>query len=249
MNNSAHLVGGWLTDLANLAAGGTPVHDAKAKIAAMAAVISEDFPPQAFTRQSLIAVSRKCKFFPSYSELHEALDAWWKEWGAKPPALPGPGGNFLPDEDRHLVANWQKHRAGDWGKAKDGTLCSGSAKRLRFELELIRKSHPEAFQWLVANDDEAGRIAALEGWLSVEEHWEPTEEERDAVRLCVKEAVVAIRTKAIHQAVPNAGQISLEEERAAAREKFRQEHGRYPGELRQEHLLIFRGQCRKGKFA
>jgi hypothetical protein len=85
-----HNVTGWLSDLANLSAATTPLADAKVKIASMAAALVEEYPPAAFTRQSLLAVARQCKFFPSYGELCAALTPWWNENRPVLPALPAP---------------------------------------------------------------------------------------------------------------------------------------------------------------
>ena len=79
------LVTGWLTDLANVSAGQAPLADAKTKIAAMASLLAEEFPAGAFTRQSMMAVARACKFFPSYGELCAVLSPWWLE--RRPPLL------------------------------------------------------------------------------------------------------------------------------------------------------------------
>jgi hypothetical protein len=81
---------GWLTDLANLTAGNVPLPDAKTKIATTATALIEDYPPAAFTRESLMHVARQCKFFPSYSELCTHLAAWWRDHRPVLPALPAP---------------------------------------------------------------------------------------------------------------------------------------------------------------
>ena len=238
--NYAQIVGGWLTDLANLCAGGTPISDAKAKIAAMTAVISEDFPPEAFNRQSLVAVSKRCKFFPSYAELNEALTEWWRENRPALKALTGPNTAHLNDDEQYWIRSWQRHRAGDWGKAKDGTPCSGSPRHLRFELELMKKSYPEAFKWLVLYDQEAGRIAALAGWSDSSTEISPTDEEREAVRHSVKKATQAIQRAKIP--VTTDPEAQLKALAAASAEKFHKQHGRYPGQLSQEQLERLREQ-------
>jgi hypothetical protein len=85
-----HNVTGWLSDLANLSAGTTPLADAKVKIASLATALVEIYPPAAFTRQSLLAVAKNCKFFPSFAELCAALTPWWNENRPVLPALPAP---------------------------------------------------------------------------------------------------------------------------------------------------------------
>jgi hypothetical protein len=85
-----HNVTGWLSDLANLSAGTTPLADAKIKIASLATALVEIYPPAAFTRQSLLAVAKNCKFFPSFAELCAALTPWWNDNRPVLPALPAP---------------------------------------------------------------------------------------------------------------------------------------------------------------
>jgi len=85
-----HAITTWLGDLANMTAGSVPLPDAKAKIASLASGLVEEYPPAAFTRQSLLTVARQCKFFPSYAELTSALTAWWNENRPVLPALPAP---------------------------------------------------------------------------------------------------------------------------------------------------------------
>ena len=82
-----HAVSSWLNDLANLTAGPTPLADSKPKIATLAAALGEEFPSAAFNRNSLLAVARACKFFPSYSEICEVLSPWWKDHRPTPIAI------------------------------------------------------------------------------------------------------------------------------------------------------------------
>ena len=74
-----HAVTSWLNDLNDITAGSKPLADSKPKIAALASILFEEFPPGAFTRQSLIVVGRSCKFFPSLAEICEVLGPWWKD--------------------------------------------------------------------------------------------------------------------------------------------------------------------------
>jgi len=204
----------------------------------MATAISHDFPASAFTQQSLFSVSKKCRFFPSHGELHQALEEWWKDNRPAPKALPGPSAASLNDEEQYWVRSWQRHQSGDWGKAKDGTSCSGPHKHLRFELELMKKTHPEAFRWLVLHDKEAGRIAALAGW--TDGPTSPTDEERQAVARAAKEALQAIRRANIPKGPDATDQLKALAE--ATREEFRKKNGRYPGELSREQLEKLREQ-------
>lgn len=227
----------WLNDLANLTAGNAQLADIKTKIAGLATAISYDFPVDAFTQPSLFSVSKKCRFFPSHAELHHELETWWAE--NRPKRLPAPGmeGADLNDEEIAWIDNWQKHRRGDWGAAKDGTMCSGSAKRLRFELSLMRKCKERAFKWLALHDDEAARIAAMEGWTD-SNPCDPTDEERQAVAERVRQAISAIgRSCSPEASASDQKSQSLEIEFA---NRFLAEHGRKPGEVSDEHLRSLR---------
>ena len=82
-----HAVSSWLNDLNELTAGVRPLADNKPKIATLASALSEEFPPGAFTRSSLLVVSRAYKFFPSYSEICETLSPWWKDHRPTPIAI------------------------------------------------------------------------------------------------------------------------------------------------------------------
>lgn len=88
MNRShLHTVTSWLNDLNDLTAGATKLADSKRRIAALASVLFEEFPPGAFTRQSLIVVSRAYTFFPSYAEICKELSPWWKDHRPTPVAI------------------------------------------------------------------------------------------------------------------------------------------------------------------
>jgi hypothetical protein len=82
-----HAVSSWLNDLNELTAGSKPLADSKPKIASLAAALGEEFPPGAFTRQSLLVVARANKFFPSYAEICELLSPWWKDRRPTPIAI------------------------------------------------------------------------------------------------------------------------------------------------------------------
>ena len=82
-----HAVSSWLNDLNELTAGSKPLADSKPKIASLAAALGEEFPPGAFTRQSLLVVARANKFFPSYAEICELLSPWWKDHRPTPIAI------------------------------------------------------------------------------------------------------------------------------------------------------------------
>lgn len=63
----------WLGALGTLVAGQLSAEDARTRIAAYAAMLN--YPRHAYTRSSLDAAARGCKWFPSYAEVCQLLDA------------------------------------------------------------------------------------------------------------------------------------------------------------------------------
>jgi len=63
----------WLGALGTLVAGQLSAEDARTRIAAYAAMLN--YPRHAYTRSSLDAAARSCKWFPSYAEVCQLLDA------------------------------------------------------------------------------------------------------------------------------------------------------------------------------
>lgn len=162
--DSLHVVTSWLTDLANLTAGSTPLADAKTKIAAMALALADEFPPAAFTQPSLFHVSRAHSFFPSHAELTRTLGAWWSEHGPRMapvvPLLPvAEGDPSLNDEDRAWVRQWLRNEGGDWGRDRDGNPYSGSETHLQMRLARLHHNRPAAYAWLVRENHHAKQIA------------------------------------------------------------------------------------------
>ena len=148
---STNRIGTWLNDLAALTAGAAPLADAKAKVAALTAMLNDQFPPEAFTRTSLEAVASNCKFFPAYAELQKQLASWWKN--NKPPqrAL---SGTSLDPSDQACVTVWLKRRN------------SGEITNLANSLDMLRCHQPNAFDHLIATDQQCRHIANQRGWIS-----------------------------------------------------------------------------------
>lgn len=63
----------WLSALGALVAGQMSAEDARTRIGAYAAMLA--YPRSAYTRSSLDAAARACKWFPSYAEVCQLLDA------------------------------------------------------------------------------------------------------------------------------------------------------------------------------
>jgi hypothetical protein len=80
----------WTIALGILTAGNMSRADAEMKLRAYVPLLQDNFPPAAFTQDSLHHVARQCKWFPSYAEVVEHLGGWWKEHRPPFPALPAP---------------------------------------------------------------------------------------------------------------------------------------------------------------
>ena len=106
--NHLHTVTSWLNDLNDLTAGATKLADSKRRIAALASVLFEEFPPGAFTRQSLIVVSRAYTFFPSYAEICKELSPWWKDHRPTPIAIADDRSAAVKQaqRDREVAESW-----------------------------------------------------------------------------------------------------------------------------------------------
>jgi hypothetical protein len=76
---STDVVTKWLSALGTLCAGSMTAEDARTKIGAYATMLDGRFQPWAYSRRSLEAVAVQSKFWPSYGELCERLDAWCRE--------------------------------------------------------------------------------------------------------------------------------------------------------------------------
>jgi hypothetical protein len=80
----------WVEALGVLCSDTMTPTEAEMKVLAYVPMLQSDFPPEAFCQDSLSAVVRKCRYFPSYSDVHAHLRAWWREHRPLPPALPPP---------------------------------------------------------------------------------------------------------------------------------------------------------------
>lgn len=66
------------------------ISEFETRVSALATLLSDDFPPAAFNRESLAEVARACKFFPSYAEVYAVLSPWWRAHRPHVPELPAP---------------------------------------------------------------------------------------------------------------------------------------------------------------
>ncbi len=102
----------WLNNLANVTAPGAEPVSAE-RIITMAMLLAGDgLPAAVFCGDSLRALAKTMKFFPTYGEVSVALATWW---GRNRPILPAlmhdPAFAALSRGERHWVESWQVRRA------------------------------------------------------------------------------------------------------------------------------------------
>src|SRR5579862_9183115 len=116
--SDARKVATWLSDLGNLTAGAAPLADAKAKIGAMTAALSEEFDPSTFNHQSLLFVARRCKFFPTFGEACDALSEW-REQNPRHLAIEDHSNDQLDPESRSWLAYYRKQEAAGFPRGQE----------------------------------------------------------------------------------------------------------------------------------
>jgi hypothetical protein len=149
--NPEQRIGSWLSDLATLTAGSAPVADAKVKIAALAGMLTTEFPPDAFTRDSLQHVARACTFFPSYAELTRALSGWWREHKSDVQAKIGTETSEMPLKMRFWIKYWERRKAENFAPLRDktGALIRTDITDWRAHCAgLVRSQSPEAWAYI-----------------------------------------------------------------------------------------------------
>jgi hypothetical protein len=171
-----HAVSSWLNDLNELTAGSRPLADSKPKVASLASALAEDFPAGAFTRQSLLVVSRAYKFFPCYSEICETLSPWWRDHRPTPIAIETDQSSSVKQRElerrnreewegvtaaqvREHVRNLASFAPTDMATAHRGILAHGLAKNAPQHLGLL----PPA--WLVGVTESPERAKLREASL------------------------------------------------------------------------------------
>ena len=162
-----HTVTSWLNDLNDLTAGQTPLADAKRKIAALAAALSEEYPAGAFTRQSLVVVAKAGTFFPSFGEICKTLSPWWMERRPPPLAIASdqPASIKQREVEREVRESWEgitpeKIRA----KVREIDNCPMSRVMGHMFGTAVRKHAPQHLgllrpEWLEQTDEPANVVA------------------------------------------------------------------------------------------
>ncbi|MDE2472933.1 MAG: hypothetical protein KGL35_30530 [Bradyrhizobium sp.] len=89
---------GWMIRLAMVLPNSLTESEVSARCAAFADQLEQDFPPAAFTRESLHHVASEARFWPSYAELRTWLSAWWRDNRPALQALPAPETDLPPDQ-------------------------------------------------------------------------------------------------------------------------------------------------------
>jgi hypothetical protein len=141
----------WLASLGLLTAGTMTAEDAKAKCVAYVSMIFEQFEAWAFTKVSLEAVARQCKWFPSYAELVEHLGAWCRENRPRVLAIAGPGSEYvMQPSDWGWVRYWDNRKAAGFSNIANCPKYPGvpdhpQAHREAHATSLVRSKSPAAW--------------------------------------------------------------------------------------------------------
>ena len=77
----------WLLAVFALSANNMTREEIEARLATYVPMLEHEFPPAAYSRDSLAFVARQCKFAPSFAEVCEHLGEWWRENRPRPEQL------------------------------------------------------------------------------------------------------------------------------------------------------------------
>ena len=159
MSQHEPLVRDWLRGFMALISSNISPEETRLRLNALAARLATNFPSHAFNEQSFEAVARCLKFFPSYAELFEPLDAWVRDNPIETAVTFDPEGPT--DEDMAWVRNWERHASNNWGK----NIPVRPDVALRAELGRLRQYRKGAFEHLIATNDRARFIAQRNSWM------------------------------------------------------------------------------------
>lgn len=90
MSTDQSIVSKWLKSLGVLVATGMSVTDAKERLSVFVPLLSREFDARFFNAATLTFVARKCKFFPTFSEICEHLSDCGSTEPQSVPMLEGP---------------------------------------------------------------------------------------------------------------------------------------------------------------
>lgn len=89
MAERVEIIRQWLIELGVRIAPAIEPVEFRGRIAVLAGDLAEEFPAEAFTRASMLHVARKCpRYWPSFGELCDALQPWWRDHRPLPTAIP-----------------------------------------------------------------------------------------------------------------------------------------------------------------
>jgi hypothetical protein len=133
-----------------------------------------DVPDDAFMHATLTIVAKQLKRVPLLADVRAALLSTQKSHAAADaPAEQSESFAALAAEDQGHARAWRGHSA----------LRDLSHTSLTLRLDVLRYHVPNAFHWLINNDEEASEIAARNRWNDkLEPYVHPTEEDKIAVR-------------------------------------------------------------------
>lgn len=191
----------WLTRMARMLPKSGDVGDLAARIDDMAKLMAPKVPPAMLNADSLEFCLRRIKFFPSYAELWGRLQSYQRDHKPKDAqkALPAPPGHeaMFATLDAAPLSTPDRVSARIW-------LClalEGGAgeQELARRLGVERRYNPDAYRWLVANNEGAAQIAQRQDWAAADAPQEPVDP------ACFK-ALAGVLGQQVRQGLPGGGQ-------------------------------------------
>jgi hypothetical protein len=155
----------WLRALGGLVATASmTVEDARERLIIMTPMLEQEFGERVFCGSSLAYAARRCKFFPTFSELCAHLGEWQKE--NQPPltavALADNVVSVSPDA-RRWIGFWDKRANQGWEPLRepDGRLSRPDIRDWKkHTASLIRQCSPEAWAFIAKREGEGDRETA-----------------------------------------------------------------------------------------
>lgn len=153
MSQAIDIVRDWLKALGALVAVALSAEEADSRLSAFVPLLADEFSERYFTPNSLRFVARACKFFPTYGELVDHLNAWSRQ--AKSPHAALRNDSNLAPEEQGWLAYWRRRQAEGFAPLReaDGRLSRPEIRDWRLHTEtLIQHYAPNA--WHVVEREE-----------------------------------------------------------------------------------------------
>ena len=149
MSQAIDIVRDWLKALGALVAASMSAEEAHSRLSAFVPLLVDEFSERYFSPDSLRFVAKQCKFFPTYGELVDHLNAWSRQ--VKPQHVALQNDSDLPEKDQGWLAYWHRRKAEGFAPLRNekGALARPEIRNWRRHTEtLIQHYAPNAWQIL-----------------------------------------------------------------------------------------------------